>query len=90
MRFRYPIVLYFLAAGFLIPCLLYFVVSLGVTIPGWMQLTLWPAGILLAAGPEIDPTTAFLISAAANMFLYGVLGLAVSYCYRGLRRAGSR
>jgi hypothetical protein len=88
-RFGSPIVLYFLAAGFLIPCLIYFVMSFGVHIQGWIQVVLWPTIFLLIAGPDTSETVAFLISTLANMIVYGLLGVVVSFCYRQFRRAKS-
>jgi hypothetical protein len=88
-RFGSPIVLYFLGAGFLIPCLIVFVMSLGAPIPGWIQIVLWPTIFLLIGGPDTSQTAAFLIATLANMIVYGLLGLVVSFCYRKFRRAGS-
>jgi hypothetical protein len=84
-RLGRPIVLYFLAAGFLIPCLIYFVMSLGAPIPGWIQIVLLPTIFLMIAGPDTSQTVAFLISTLANMVVYGLLGMLVSVCYRQFR-----
>jgi len=88
-RFGPPSVLYFLAAGFLIPCLIYFVTSLGAPVQGWIQVLLWPTIFLLIAGPDTSQTAAFLIATLANMIVYGLLGLVVSFCYRKFRRVRS-
>ena len=84
------IVLYFLAAGFLIPCLIYSVMSLGAQVQEWILLVLWPTKILLILALNTSETVAFLISAVANMVVYSLLGVVVSFCYRRFRsrRAG--
>jgi hypothetical protein len=84
------IVRYFLAAGFLIPCLLYLVIFLGhVKVQGvwdWILLIPWPTSVLLmsaeAGGGAVGKVIAFVISAGANMVVYGLLGSLVSFCYR--------
>jgi hypothetical protein len=82
------IVRYFLAAGFLIPCLLYLVILLGdVKVQGtWMLLIPWPTFVLSmsaeAGGGSTGQAIAFLISAGANVAVYGLLGAVVSSCYR--------
>ena len=84
------IIRYFLTAGFLIPCLLYMVVLLGdVKVQGhwtWILLIPWPTFVLVmsaeAGGGMAGQALAFLISAGANMAVYGLLGTVVSFCYR--------
>jgi bacteriorhodopsin len=84
------IVRYFLAAGFLIPCVLYLVLLIGdVRVQGmwiWMVLVPWPTFSLTmaaeAGGGVAGQALAFLISATANVVLYGLLGAVVSFCYR--------
>jgi hypothetical protein len=84
------IIRYFLTAGFLIPCLLYLVILVGdVKVQGvwnWILLIPWPTSVLLtsaeAGGGMAGQAVAFLISAGANMAVYGLLGTVVSFCYR--------
>jgi hypothetical protein len=87
---RPKIVRYFLAAGFLIPCVLYLVLLIGdVKVQGmwiWILLVPWPTfSFTMAAeagGGVAGQALAFLISATANAVLYGLLGAVVSFCYR--------
>jgi hypothetical protein len=84
------IVPYFLAAGFLVPCLLLLVISVGnVQVGGawtWIFLIPWPTFLFLmsaeAGGGTPGFLMAFFISAAANVFVYGVVGTAISFSYR--------
>lgn len=84
------IVRYFLAGGFLIPCLLYLVIFLGdVKVQGiwdWILLIPWPTFVLLmsaeAGGGVVGKIMAFAISAGTNMVLYGLFGGLISFCYR--------
>ena len=87
---RPKIVRYFLAAGFLIPCVLYLVLLIGdVRVQRtwtWVLLVPWPTFLLTmsaeAGGGIAGQALAFLISATANVVLYGLLGAVVSFCYR--------
>lgn len=79
----------FLCVGFLIPCLLYLVILLGnVKVEGvweWILLIPWPTSVFLMsaeAGGSGGEVIAFLISAGANVVVYGLLGAIVSFCYR--------
>jgi hypothetical protein len=90
------IIRYFLAAGFLIPCLLYLVILLeDVKVQGvwdWILLIPWPTSVLLMsaeAGGRGALLIAFIISAGANTVIYGLLGGLVSLCYRRFFRRGS-
>ena len=84
------IVRYFLAAGFFVPCLLYFVILVGdVRIQGswvWILLVPWPTFVLImsaeAGGGTAGQAIAFLISAAANAAVYSLVGAVASSCYR--------
>jgi hypothetical protein len=83
------IVRYFLAAGFLIPCLLLLVIELGnVKVEGiwqWILLIPWPTSIFLMsaeAGGTGAELIAFVISMATNGIVYWLLGMVVSFCYR--------
>jgi len=84
------IVRYFFAAGFLIPLLLFLVISLGnVRVEGawnWILLIPWPTFVLMmsaeAGGGALGEFFAFLISASANALVYVLVGTAVSFCYR--------
>jgi hypothetical protein len=85
------IVRYFLAAAFLVPCLLYLVVVVGgVPIGGsgwtWMLLVPWATFALImsaeAGGGSAGEAIAFLISAAANVAVYGLVGVAFRFVYR--------
>ncbi len=83
------IIRYFLAAGFLIPCLLYLVIVAGdVRIGGswtWILLVPWPTFPLIMsaeAGGTASEAVAFLISAAANMVVYGLVGVAFRFVFR--------
>jgi hypothetical protein len=74
------IVRYFLAAGFLVPCLLYLVIVVGdLRIQGWwiwMLLVPWPTFALMMsaeAGGTAGQAIAFLISAATNVAVYGMV-----------------
>lgn len=86
------IVRYFLAAGFLIPCLLLLVISAGdVRVEGtwkWMLLIPWPTFLFImsaeAGGATFGFLLAFLISATANALVYGAVGGVISFCYRRL------
>jgi hypothetical protein len=92
-KFDPRIVRYFLVAGFLVPCGLFAVISLGdVKVQGawdWVLLIPWPTSILLMSaegGGTLGQIIAFTISAGANVIVYGLLGVVVSFCYRGYRK----
>jgi hypothetical protein len=80
----------FLVAGFLVPCLLFSVILIAHLKVGenftWMLLIPWPTFPLLmsaeAGGGVSGEVMAFLISAAANVLLYGIVGGVVSAVYR--------
>jgi hypothetical protein len=80
----------FLLAGFLVPCFLFSVILIGhVRVGGsftWMLLIPWPTFPLMmsaeAGGGVSGELLAFLISAAANVVPYGVVGGVVSAVYR--------
>jgi hypothetical protein len=81
------IVRYFLAAGFLVPCLLYLVIVAGdVRIQGSWILVPWPTFPLTmsaeAGGGSGGEAIAFLISAMANVAVYGLVGVAFRFVYR--------
>jgi hypothetical protein len=85
------IIRYFLAAGFLFPCLLFFVIEQwGITVGGtsFVLLILWPSfPFIMAAeggGGSFGILPAFLVSALANVLVYGLLGCIVSFAYRRL------
>jgi len=83
------IVRYFLAAGFFVPCLLYLVIVVGdVRIQGSWILVPWPTFPLImsaeAGGGSVE-AIAFLISAAANMAVYGLMGVVFRFVYRHYR-----
>jgi hypothetical protein len=80
---------YFLAAGFLIPCPLYLVIVVGdVRIQGswtWILPIPWPTLALIMsaeAGGTASQAIAFLISAAANVAVYGLVGGAFRFVFR--------
>ena len=84
------ILLRFLLAGFLIPCLLFAVilvrdVKLGTGLT-WMFLIPWPTLPLVmsaeAGGGSSGEVLAFLISAMANVAVYGVVGRVMTLVYR--------
>jgi hypothetical protein len=89
----YPrIVRFFVAAGFVIPCLLYLVISVGeVKVQGlwdWILLIPWPTSVLLMSaegGGSGGQAIAFVLSVGTNMALYGCAGWIVSFCYRRFR-----
>jgi len=80
----------FLVTGFLIPCLLFSVMLIShVRVGGnftWVLLIPWPTFPLLMSaeggGGVSGEFLAFLISAAANVLLYGVVGGVVAALYR--------
>jgi hypothetical protein len=80
----------FSVAGFLVPCLLFSVILIGhVRLGGsftWILLIPWPTLPLLMSaetgGGVSGEVLAFLISAAANVLLYGAVGGVVSAVYR--------
>jgi hypothetical protein len=81
------IVRYFLAAGFLVPCLLYPLILVGdVPIQGWwiwLLLVGWPTfPLIMGAEAGGGSAIAFLISATANVAVYGLVGVVVSFCCR--------
>jgi hypothetical protein len=86
------IIRYFLFAGFLIPCLLMVVISIGdVKIEGiwvWILLIPWPSFPLLmaadAGGGGFGELIAFMVAAAFNVLIYGVVGTLASFSYRKL------
>jgi hypothetical protein len=83
---------YFFAAGFLVPCLLFLIISVGdikvVGFIGWGKifLLLWPTfGFMMSAeagGGALGEFFAFLISAAFNALVYSLVGSLVAFCYR--------
>jgi hypothetical protein len=84
------ILLRFLLAGFLIPCLLFTVilvrdVKLGTGLT-WMFLIPWPTLPLVmsaeAGGGSSGEVLAFLISALANVAVYGAVGRVMTLVYR--------
>jgi hypothetical protein len=84
------IVRYFLAAGFLVPCLLYLLIVIGdVTIQGpwtWILLVPWPTfPLIMSAEAGGGTAIALLISAAANVAVYGLVGVAFRFVYRRYR-----
>ena len=91
MRTNRPrIVLYFVAAGFLIPCFLFLLLSVGkINFEGaweWIVLVPWPTFPLIMSA-EADGTTfglliAFLTSALANVVIYALVGSIFSFGYR--------
>jgi hypothetical protein len=91
------IVRYFLGAGFLVPCLLYLVMEVGdVRIQGswtWILLVPWPTFAFImsaeAGGGTAGEAIAFLISAAANVAVYGVVGVAFRFVFRRYRSRSS-
>jgi hypothetical protein len=84
------IVRYFLAVGFLVPCLLELLYHLGMPIDWigeWLLFILWPAvGFVMASdtgyGGDSAAALGFLMSIVANTLLYGLLGVLVSFIYR--------
>jgi hypothetical protein len=81
------IVRYFLGAGFLVPCLLYLVIVVGdVRIQGSWILVPWPTFPLImsaeAGGGSGGEAIVFLISAVANVAVYGLVGVAFRFVYR--------
>jgi hypothetical protein len=88
------IVRYFLGVGFFVPCILFVVISLGdVKIQGvwnWVLFVPWPTWIFLMSaeggGGTLGQIIAFIISLGANVVVYGLLGVVVSFCYRRFRK----
>ena len=88
------IVRYFLAVGFLVPCLLELLWYLGMPIDrmgDWLLIILWPAfGFVMASdtgqSSDSDAAIGFLMSVIANALIYGLLGVLVSFIYRRLFR----
>jgi hypothetical protein len=81
------IIPYFLVAGFLVPCLLYLVIVVAdARIEGSWILVPWPTFALImsaeAGGGTTGQVIAFLISAAANVVVYGLVGAAFRFVYR--------
>jgi hypothetical protein len=84
------IVRYFLVAGFLVPCLLMMVITLGhVEVEGrwaWVIIVPWPSFPFImsaeAGGGAFGEFVAFMQSAVVNVLIYGLVGIAVSFCYR--------
>lgn len=80
----------FVAAGFAIPCFIFPVlfggdVKLGAGLTTYIVLILWPSSPLLMsaeAGGNAGELVAFLISAAANALIYGLIGALVGVVYR--------
>ena len=80
----------FLLAGFLVPCLLFSVILISHARVGgrftWMLLIPWPTFPLLmsaeAGGGASGEFLAFIISAIANVLIYGVVGGVVTTIYR--------
>jgi len=88
---------YFLAIGFLVPCLLQTVFYLGMfrveSMPDWLFLVLWPAfGFYMASdtGSGADTGRAafgFLMSVVVNALIYGLMGALVAFfCQRVFQR----
>jgi bacteriorhodopsin len=84
------ILLRFLLAGFLIPCSLFAVILIGDVKMGrgltWMFLIPWPIlPLMMSAEPgggSSGEILAFLISAIANVIVYGAVGRVVAVVYR--------
>jgi hypothetical protein len=84
------IVRYFLVAGFLVPCVLMVVITLGhVEVGGnwvWAIIILWPSFPFImsaeAGGGAFGEFVAFMQSAVVNVLIYGLVGITVSFCYR--------
>ena len=80
----------FMLAGVLVPCLLFAVLSISNVMLGasltWFLIIPWPTILLLmwaeAGGGLAGELFAFLISALANVLVYALVGLAVSFVYR--------
>lgn len=80
----------FLLAGFVVPCLLFLVISIGqLEVRGsftWMLLIPWPTFPLImsaeAGGGAAGEFFAFFISALANAAVYGLVGGFVAAVYR--------
>jgi hypothetical protein len=87
-----PIVRYFLVAGFLVPCVLMFVIALGhVKVGGkwvWAIIIPWPSFPFImsaeAGGGAFGEFVAFMQSAAVNVLIYGLVGITISFGYRKL------
>src|ERR1700737_946079 len=84
------IVRYFLVAGFLVPCVLMVVITLGhVEVGGkwvWAIIIPWPSFPCImsaeAGGGAFWEFVAFMQSAVVNVLIYGLVGITVSFCYR--------
>ena len=83
------IVQYFLLAGFLVPCLLNALLSIGnLREEGqweWVVMVTWPAiGFYMSADghDKISAVFAFLVSAIANSLVYGLVGYIISFFHR--------
>ena len=80
----------FMLVGFIVPCLLFSVLSVGHLMAGgaltWFVVIPWPTFVLMmgaeAGGGVGGEIFAFLISASANVLVYGLVGLVVSFIYR--------
>jgi hypothetical protein len=80
----------FMLAGFLVPCLLFLLLSVGHIMVGgrltWFVVIPWPTFPFImgaeAGGGVGGEIFAFLISAFANVLVYGLVGLVVSFVYR--------
>jgi hypothetical protein len=83
----------FLLAGFVVPCLLFSIISIGQLRVGgsftWILLIPWPTFPLMmsaeAGGGAAGEFFAFFISTLANVVVYGVVGIAVAALYRRSR-----
>jgi hypothetical protein len=83
------VVRYFMAVGLIVACLLY---PIGMALRplssdgfGMLFLLLWPTSILLMSGEgggTVSQIIAFVISAGANVAVYALVGVAVSFCHR--------
>ena len=80
----------FLLAGFVVPCLLFSIISIGQLRVGgsftWILLIPWPTFPLImsaeAGGGNGGEFLAFLISALANAAVYGLIGSGAALLYR--------
>jgi hypothetical protein len=87
-----PIVRYFLVAGFLVPCVLMVVITLGhIEVGGkwvWAIIIPWPSFPFImsaeAGGGMFGEFVAFMQSAALNVLIYGLVGIIVSFCSQKL------
>lgn len=84
------IIRYFLFVGFIVPWLLFAMISLAdITVGGiwtWIVLIPWPAFPLIMAAEgghgAFGVLPALTVSALGNVLVYGLVGSIVSFCYR--------